>query len=780
MNALFGQLGSLLTSAPGGLTYQLVLAFSIAATLQFAFTDWRAGGAIQDRRALMGLGAMLVVLALQFVLGMIAVAGGGLQAALPPLDRAVTVVLLALAMWLWSFPAPSRQADISAIVIAVVAAIAGGLTALLSGPGVQSGGFNRTFLDTVWQVGTIALLALGATVLYIRRVNGFAFGLAFAGLALLGHLIHLVWRGPGDYSGAIRLAHMAAFPLLLTLPQRVRGAVATTVPPSEEAPLQRPEAKRYGADPRTVHALLGLAAEADGSHALRSVARAVARTMLADLCLLMNSSEDGGHLSIVAGYDLIREDYIEGSVIESTSVPRLASAIQRNRPLRVAADGTAEDARALAGLLGLREHGDLLEAPILTPENDSLGALVLLAPFSHREWDNEDQNLLVSVASALVPVMQRGQGITVATAGSGSASQREMAAAEDVLELRRRNNDLAQQLETLALETEGAAAELSELENLRTANEQAHRTIAELESARSKAGEPGGPVQKELEAQLKASLQDMARLQNQLGDSQQRILELEGQAGGDRRRKEQAEVIASISQELRQPMSSIIGYTDLLLGESVGILGALQRKFIERIKASTERIGGLIDDLIQLSTLEVGLSELKPEAMDLNLIIDNALAYTSSQVREKKIAIHLDLPRNLAAVSADREALQQILIHLLQNAGTASPMEGSIGLKVLTSMDDGRPYVMIQVTDSGGGIPEEDLPRVFTRLFRADNVLIQGVGDTGVGLSIAKTLTEAQSGRIWVETQPGVGTTFSVLLPAVPEAIGRAPGKETR
>src|SRR5574337_628058 len=98
---------------------------------------------------------------------------------------------------------------------------------------------------------------------------------------------------------------------------------------------------------------------------------------------------------------------------------------------------------------------------------------------------------------------------------------------------------------------------------------------------------------------------------------------------------EQSEVIASISQELRQPMSSIIGYTDLLLGESVGILGALQRKFVERIKASTERIGSLIDDLIQMTTLESGLADLKPEPVDLNTIIDNAMAYTSSQVREK-------------------------------------------------------------------------------------------------------------------------------------------------
>ena len=141
------------------------------------------------------------------------------------------------------------------------------------------------------------------------------------------------------------------------------------------------------------------------------------------------------------------------------------------------------------------------------------------------------------------------------------------------------------------------------------------------------------------------------------------------------------------------------------------------------------------------------------------------MSYTSSQVREKNISMHLDLQKNISTIQADREALQQILIHLLQNAGAASPMEGTVQLKVQTHAEDGKEFVLIQVSDTGGGIPAEDLPRVFTRLYRADNVLIQGVGDTGVGLSIAKTLTEAQKGRIWVESKQGTGSTFSVLLP---------------
>jgi signal transduction histidine kinase len=186
---------------------------------------------------------------------------------------------------------------------------------------------------------------------------------------------------------------------------------------------------------------------------------------------------------------------------------------------------------------------------------------------------------------------------------------------------------------------------------------------------------------------------------------------------------------------------------------------------VERIKASTERINNLTDDMIQITTLEAELNDLKFEPVDLNVVIDNAMSYTSTQVREKNISMHIDLPKQLMPVQADREALQQILIHLLQNAGAATPFEGSVRLKVQTQSEGKTEYILIQVTDTGGGIPANELSRVFTRLYRADNVLIQGVGDTGVGLSITKTLTEAHHGRIWVESEQGVGSTFSVLLP---------------
>src|SRR5574340_1043098 len=172
MSAFLGQLGPLLTSAPGSLLYQLVLAFSIAATLQAAITGWRARGQLQDRRAVWGLGAMLALLCLHFLLGIIAVGTPGLEASLPAADRAITAILLLGAIWLWRFPAASRQADLGTMVIAAAIGIAGILIALLFGGGTNSTGFNHTIADTIWQLGTIALVGIGGTLLFIRRTDG--------------------------------------------------------------------------------------------------------------------------------------------------------------------------------------------------------------------------------------------------------------------------------------------------------------------------------------------------------------------------------------------------------------------------------------------------------------------------------------------------------------------------------------------------------------------------------------------------------------------------------
>jgi signal transduction histidine kinase len=537
------------------------------------------------------------------------------------------------------------------------------------------------------------------------------------------------------------------------------------------------ERRRYSTDPKTFHALLALAGESSADKLSQAITRAIAQTMLADLCLLIYLTDNNNQLQIASGYDLIREENLDGGSLTKTMIPMLTNAIQRGRALRLPSSSTSADIKGLSDMLGLNTPGHLMSVPIITPEKDPLGGVLLLSPYSNRLWSAEDQAFLANIALSLVPIIQRGQKMVSLEIKTEQARQALEASQMRIADLERRNDDLLKQMDAVRADSQAGLAQAENLaaltqmqdetqrviERLKKENEELRLAVNAAKPATVLAGAaPAAPQQ--LEEELRHTLEEVARLQNQLAEANMRAMEAE-KGSAATHSTEQAEVVASISQELRQPMSSIVGYTDLLLGESVGILGALQRKFVERIKASTERIGTLIDDLIQVTTLETGLNELKPESVDLNLIIDNAMSYTSGQVREKNITIHLDLPKNMVPIHADREALQQIVIHLLQNAGAASPVEGSVDIKVQTQADGDNEYVLIQVTDSGGGILAEDLPRVFTRLYRADNVLIQGVGDTGVGLSIARTLTEAQKGRIWVETKPGVGSTFSVLLP---------------
>jgi signal transduction histidine kinase len=776
MGASLSQIFSVLTEPAGSLIYHLILVFSIAGALQAAFVHWRSSEFPQARRTMFGLGMLLIA-----QIGLFLISGIGIQGLinlrlfLPPLDRAVTLFSLVWMIWLWAFPEPSRPADAGTWLLSLLIVAGLGLSLVAYSTEAPFPSYNQTVFESYWQFASIIFSLLGLFVLAVRRPNGWGYGIAVFLLSFAGHLLYLmIGRVEGDFPGAVRLAHMAAFPLLMTLPQRFPTASnnrLTTVK-QQDAPVG--ERRKYSTDPKTFHALLALAGESQTDKLGEAITRAIAQTMLADLCFLIYLTENNTQMQIASGYDLIREENLEGGSLNKTVIPMLTNALQRGRPLRLPSSSTSADIKGLSDMLGLTNPGHLMSVPIVTPEKEPLGGVLLLSPYSNRLWSAEDQAFLTNIAISLVPIIQRGQKMSSLEIKGEQAKQALDVAQARLADLEQRNSELIKQMEAVRTEAQEGLAQAENLSALRNMQEETQRALEKLkqenEELRVTANARGAKKTNifdsstQVENELRLTLEEVARLQNQLAVANMRIVEAEKNSSAVRS-NEQAEVVASISQELRQPMSSIVGYTDLLLGESVGILGTLQRKFVERIKASTERIGSLIDDLIQVTTLETGLHELKPEPVDLDLIIDNAMSYTSSQIREKNISMHLDLPKNVASIYADREALQQILIHLLQNAGAASPLEGTVYLKVQTKTEDSKEYVLIQVKDTGGGIPAEDIGRVFTRLYRADNVLIQGVGDTGVGLSIAKTLTEAQKGRIWVESEPGVGSTFSVLLP---------------
>jgi len=220
-------------------------------------------------------------------------------------------------------------------------------------------------------------------------------------------------------------------------------------------------------------------------------------------------------------------------------------------------------------------------------------------------------------------------------------------------------------------------------------------------------------------------------------------------------------------------MTSIIGYVDLLLGESVGVIGDMQRKFLQRVKANVERMEGLLNDLIGIAAIDSGQLEINPMPINMADVIEDAVIGAKAQLQEKEIRLDLDLPAQMPVVEADQSALHQVMQNLLNNATKCTPVGGNVGISAVvtnsnlntSTMLEEEQWLRIAVSDNGGGIAEKDLDRVFDRFYQADKPLIQGLGETGVGLSIVKHIIENHGGEVWFETEMGRGTTFYFALP---------------
>ncbi len=785
MDTMLDTVFGLLVAPPGNLIYHLSLAFSVFASLQVTWINRRNAQPPHIGRTLLGLSVLLVAQLLHFLSSGLAWQGVlNSHLFLPVLDRAIILLSVIWIAWLWLFPTPSRFGDVAA---GVLSAGVVGLFLFTFVEWSRSGldvDFNASWIDLTWVISTAAIAFIAMVLLVVLHPPEWGVGFGMIWLALTGALMHwLIAPAQGDFSGFIRLMLLAAFPLLPALLVRSPRVVAAAVPAAATARAAQPQAemqlerKSRSSDPRTVHSWLELSLKSEPDEICQGVARAVGQTMVADLCFVAAApSSETGPVILQCGYDLIREDQIPGMILDGARVPGLAGALSRGKAVRWnAGENKPQDVQGLSAALGLKDSGNVLLIP-LAKNNAPWGGLLLLTSYSQRPWTVDDQNYLASEADSLAKLLLNAQDLADRSQELQhiSAQLEEMQTAAANLE--HENKQLLDQLAQRVQQPAGNG--ISDLEGLMALQKENQEMIsglqAENERLRSMSlatdSSSDGYEMHYMENELRSSLQEVARLQNLLAASNIKVLELERKLGATVVvPNEDREVIASIVQELRQPMSSIMGYTDLLLAESVGILGALQRKFLERVRASTERLRGLMDDLIQVSSLGSGALELVHQPVDLSEVIDNAMVDVSSQLREKNITMRVDLPEAMPPVHADRDALQQIVSQLLQNASGATPEEGVVSLKARVTSQNNSEFLTLQVTDSGGGIPLQDLPRVFARRYRADNALVEGIGDTGVGLSIAKTLVEAHGGRIWVDSEMGESSTFTILLPVRPE-----------
>jgi signal transduction histidine kinase len=219
--------------------------------------------------------------------------------------------------------------------------------------------------------------------------------------------------------------------------------------------------------------------------------------------------------------------------------------------------------------------------------------------------------------------------------------------------------------------------------------------------------------------------------------------------------------VSVVSHELRTPMTSIKGYVENMLQGLTGDLTDKQAHYLSRMKLNVERLTRLINDLLDLSRIEMGRLELRRTAVSVRDLSAEVVESCLPLAQERGISLNTQLPAALAPVSADRDKLTQVLTNLIQNAIKFTPERGHVRIEV-RSRDDG--FIQINVIDTGPGISSDELDKVFQRFYRGASAPSTAQG-AGLGLTIAKNLVELHGGRIWVTSTVGTGSCFSFTVP---------------
>ena len=226
-----------------------------------------------------------------------------------------------------------------------------------------------------------------------------------------------------------------------------------------------------------------------------------------------------------------------------------------------------------------------------------------------------------------------------------------------------------------------------------------------------------------------------------------------------------------VSQELRTPMTIVTSYTDLLLDEVVGLLMPVQRRLLESMRANLTRANEILNNLMAVSPAATEMVKETSMTVDLSTVINEALADAAPRIRDSGLQVDLDLAKDLPMAAAEPDCVYQMVTNLLQNAIRVTPAGGTVAVRAEMEKGDilqkQPPHLVVSVSDQGGGIAPEFLSQVFERFYSEEDRLIPGVGGRGAELSLVKTLVETFGGRVWVETELGVGSTFLFLLPTI-------------
>ncbi|MGQ8871490.1 two-component system histidine kinase PnpS [Paenibacillus sp. TSA_86.1] len=228
-----------------------------------------------------------------------------------------------------------------------------------------------------------------------------------------------------------------------------------------------------------------------------------------------------------------------------------------------------------------------------------------------------------------------------------------------------------------------------------------------------------------------------------------------------------SEFVANVSHELKTPVAAVKGFAETLLSGGVQDKET-ERSFLQIIYDEGDRLNRLIGDILELSKIESKRAPLECSPVHVHSFFEMVLGTLSKVAEKKQIRLEMNVPEELY-IEADEDKMKQIFINLLSNGINYTPEGGRVKLQVKMDQTSEEEQVIFSVSDTGIGIPKKDLPRIFERFYRVDKGRSRNSGGTGLGLSIVKHLVELHHGKLSVDSELGMGSTFRVILPLIQE-----------
>jgi PAS domain S-box-containing protein len=229
-----------------------------------------------------------------------------------------------------------------------------------------------------------------------------------------------------------------------------------------------------------------------------------------------------------------------------------------------------------------------------------------------------------------------------------------------------------------------------------------------------------------------------------------------------------SDFVSNVSHELRLPLTAIKGYCDLLLHDAIDQLGEEQGRFLQIVQSNADHLVALINDLLDISRVESYRLNLDVQMVQMETLIRDVADMIKPQCNQQGLRLAVEIDPNVGSVMGDPVRLNQVVTNLAHNACRRTPKGGRIIL-ALSSSEDG---VQVGVTDAGPALSSEDRAKIFQRFHRTEDSLTNRMHGTGLELSVARILVEMHGGRIWVESGPEQGNTFSFVLPTQVDVPG--------